>query len=53
MCIRDSTYSVGAAADIPVMRVEEMYLIEAEAVGASQNGAAEMCIRDRHYTIPD
>ena len=34
------TYSVGAAADIPVMRVEEMYLIEAEAVGASQNVAA-------------
>ena len=35
-----NTYSVGAAADIPVMRVEEMYLIEAEAVGASQNVAA-------------
>lgn len=35
-----STYSVGAAADIPVMRVEEMYLIEAEAVGASQSVAA-------------
>ena len=34
------TYSVGAAADIPVMRVEEMYLIEAEAVGASQGVAA-------------
>lgn len=35
-----NTYSVGAAADIPVMRVEEMYLIEAEAVGASQSVAA-------------
>ena len=35
-----NTYSVGAAADIPVMRVEEMYLIEAEAVGASQDVAA-------------
>lgn len=34
------TYSVGAAADIPVMRVEEMYLIEAEAVAASQSVAA-------------
>lgn len=33
-------YSVGAAVDVPVMRVEEMYLIEAEAVGASQNVAA-------------
>lgn len=34
------TYSVGAAADIPIMRVEEMYLIEAEAIGASQSVAA-------------
>jgi len=32
-----NTYSTGAAADIPLMRVEEMYLIEAEAVGASQS----------------
>ena len=29
-------YAVGAAIDVPMMRVEEMYLIEAEAVGASQ-----------------
>ena len=29
------TYSVGGAVDVPVMRVEEMYLIEAEAVGIS------------------
>jgi len=29
-------YTVGAAVDVPVMRVEEMYLIEAEAVGMSQ-----------------
>ena len=28
------TYSVGNAVDFPLMRVEEMYLIEAEAVGA-------------------
>ena len=34
------TYSIGAAADIPVMRVEEMYFIEAEAIGASQGVAA-------------
>ena len=34
------TYSVGAACDVPVMRIEEMYLIEAEAVGASQGVAA-------------
>ena len=29
-------YAVGGAVDVPVMRVEEMYLIEAEAVGVSQ-----------------
>lgn len=34
------TYSIGGASDVPVMRVEEMYLIEAEAIGASQNVAA-------------
>ena len=28
------TYSIGNAVDFPLMRVEEMYLIEAEAVGA-------------------
>lgn len=33
-------YSVGAAVDVPIMRVEEMYLIEAEAVGMSQGVAA-------------
>lgn len=33
-------YSIGAACDVPVMRIEEMYLIEAEAVGASQGVAA-------------
>lgn len=35
-----TTYSVGGAVDVPIMRIEEMYLIEAEAVGASQ-GVAE------------
>lgn len=29
------TYSVGAACDVPVMRIEEMYLIEAEALGVA------------------
>ena len=29
------TYSIGGVVDIPVMRVEEMFFIEAEAVGAS------------------
>ena len=35
-----SDYMTGGSVDIPVMRVEEMYLIEAEAVGASQGVAA-------------
>ena len=34
------TYSIGGASDVPVMRIEELYLIEAEAVGASQGVAA-------------
>jgi len=34
------TYSIGGACDVPIMRVEEMYLIEAEAVGMSQGVAA-------------
>lgn len=35
-----SDYSVGAAADYPLMRVEEMYFIEAEALAGSQGVAA-------------
>jgi len=35
-------YAVGGAIDVPIMRVEEMYLIEAEAVGASQGVEAGM-----------
>ncbi|MCD8302302.1 MAG: RagB/SusD family nutrient uptake outer membrane protein [Prevotellaceae bacterium] len=35
-----SNYSTGGAVDVPVMRVEEMYLIEAEAVGMSQGLSA-------------
>jgi tetratricopeptide (TPR) repeat protein len=34
------TYSIGGAVDVPVMRVEEMYFIEAEAVGVSQGVGA-------------
>lgn len=34
------TYSVGAVCDVPMMRVEEMYLIEAEATGLSAGVAA-------------
>jgi len=34
------TYSIGAACDVPFMRVEEMYLIEAEATGVSKGLAA-------------
>lgn len=33
-------YSVGGAVDWPMMRVEEMYLIEAEAIGMSQGESA-------------
>ncbi len=35
-------YTVGGASDVPIMRIEEMYLIEAEAIGASQGVAAGM-----------
>lgn len=34
------TYSVGGAIDFPIMRVEEMYLIEAEAIGMTEGEAA-------------
>ena len=33
------TYTVGALADVPMMRVEEMYYIEAEATGLSKSVA--------------
>ena len=39
-----NTYSIGGAVDVPVMRVEEMMLIEAEAVGASQGVAAGLTL---------
>jgi hypothetical protein len=50
------TYSVGGAVDVPIMRVEEMYLIEAEAIGVSQNvGAGVAKLNDfmRTYRQPD
>lgn len=55
------TYSVGGAVDFPIMRVEEMYLIEAEAVGLSQNEAAGVALlenfmqtyRDPAYSYAD
>lgn len=34
------TYSIGGASDVPVMRLEELYLIQAEAVGASEGVGA-------------
>ncbi|MBQ8520064.1 MAG: RagB/SusD family nutrient uptake outer membrane protein [Bacteroides sp.] len=49
-------YSVGGAVDVPVMRVEEMYLIEAEAVGMSQGVAAGVALLNsfmQTYRQPD
>ena len=37
-------YTTGGAVDVPIMRVEEMYLIEAEAVGVSQGVAAGLAL---------
>ena len=34
------TYSIGGASDVPVMRLEELYLIQAEAVGVSEGVGA-------------
>lgn len=52
-------YAVGGAADVPMMRVEEMYLIEAEALGVANlekgKAALEKFIkenRDPDYSIP-
>lgn len=49
-------YNVGGAVDVPVMRVEEMYLIEAEAVGMSQGVAAGVALLNsfmQTYRQPD
>jgi len=50
------TYSVGGAVDWPIMRVEEMYLIEAEAVGMSQKEADGVALLEefmQSYRDPD
>lgn len=50
------SYEVGAAVDVPIMRVEEMYLLEAEAVGMSQGveaGAALLNSFMQNYRQPD
>src|SRR5690606_25815127 len=50
------TYSIGGAVDVLVMRVEEMYLIEAEAVGMSQGLAAGLAMLNsfmQRYRQPD
>lgn len=50
------TYSIGGAVDVPVMRVEEMYLIEAEALAVSQGvaaGTARLNTFMQNYRQPD
>lgn len=50
------TYSIGGAVDFPIMRVEEMYLIEAEAVGMSQGEGAGIALLEKFmndYRDPD
>lgn len=55
------TYSVGGAVDFPIMRVEEMYLIEAEATGLSKGESAGVALledfmqkfRDPAYTYAE
>lgn len=53
-----SNYTVANVVDIPVMRVEEMYLIEAEATAHYDEATARtlltsfMAHRDPNYTIP-
>ena len=50
------SYEVGGAVDVPVMRVEEMYLLEAEAVGMSQGVDAGVALLNsfmQQYRQPD
>lgn len=50
------TYSVGGVSDIPIMRIEEMYLIEAEAVGVNQGvgaGVSKLNSFMQSYRQPD
>lgn len=41
------TYSIGGASDVPVMRLEELYLIQAEAVGASEGVGAGVALLNK------
>ena len=51
-------YAVGGATELPIMRVEEMYLIEAEALGVTDLAAGKAALeafvqtRDANYAIP-
>ncbi len=45
-----TTYTTGGAVDVPVMRIEEMYLIEAEAVGVSQGMAQGVALLNNFMT---
>jgi hypothetical protein len=50
------TYSIGGAVDLPVMRVEEMYLIEAYATGAANGVGAGVALLNsfmQNYRQPD
>ncbi|MDD2596051.1 MAG: RagB/SusD family nutrient uptake outer membrane protein [Bacteroidales bacterium] len=44
------TYSIGGAIEFPIMRVEEMYLIEAEAVGMRDGEAAGSALLETFMT---
>ena len=49
------TYSIGGASDVSVMRLEELYLIQAEAVGASEGVSAGVSLLNsfmRSYRDP-
>lgn len=52
-------YATGGATDVPLMRIEEMYLIEAEAIGVSNLADGKNLLqsfmqtyRDPSYTVP-
>lgn len=50
------TYTVGGAVDVPIMRVEEMYLIEAEAVAMNNDLAGGVALLNQfmqNYRQPD
>lgn len=49
------TYSIGGASDVSVMRIEELYLIQAEAVGVSEGVSAGVSLLNnfmRSYRDP-